>query len=539
VNLAQKGRKWFAANWWWLIPILLGIVIMLPRMASPQFGMEDDGNSIIRAQKMVAGTWTPADDVGAGRFRPLYWLSFGLVYALAGQNPFWFFLYNTLVLTCTVLLLMYLTRRHRASMVQTSLVGALFVLSGPIIESFYTLTKIEPLQVLLILAAISLAFLAAESRGLAFRALLALLTWTAAFLAFLSKETTLVMIPIALVWVAAAWFFKAPRPQQTALQLLLGAFIVAALAFWLARSHYVLPHAPGYAAQYQFSIYQILVSAYRWGGWLIRDFPYLLICAIMLGLEMKRGTVGQKGGLLFASAVWMGGWAAIFLPWVYTVEYYILPFAAGCALFCGLLIGDMVDGLRSGPGAQRGWSTVGLGIVSVLFLTTLGNNYSNARLQLAIDSQNENLLDVLAASVPTGGRVLVNLDSSNSYVRNTARHLQVVRGRSDLTVLPFAMEETLPGDYVLTFSIENQPMFFVRLGTSETSARQKNSRLKKFIGPQVQPVHDTQVTYTQSNINLVRLACLAVPLDFCDSGIPLVDTRPLSYGGSIYRVPEQ
>jgi hypothetical protein len=197
----------------------------------------------------------------------------------------------------------------------------------------------------------------------------------------------------------------------------------------------------------------------------------------------------------------------------------------------------MVEELRSPRRAERGWSAVGLGLILVLLLTTLGNNYTNARLQLAIDSENEKLLDALAVSVPLGGRVLVNLESENSYVGNVARHLQIVRGRADLTVLPFKVRDALPGDYVLTFSVQNQPMFFVRLGTAEISAREKNSRLQEFIGPQVRPLYETETGYRQFNVNLVRLACLGVHLDFCDKGIPVVDTRPLIYGGSIYRLP--
>jgi hypothetical protein len=44
---------------------------MLPRLASPQFGVEDDAVSIAKARQMLAGGWTPADDLGAGRFRPI------------------------------------------------------------------------------------------------------------------------------------------------------------------------------------------------------------------------------------------------------------------------------------------------------------------------------------------------------------------------------------------------------------------------------------------------------------------------------------
>lgn len=535
--MMSRVRTWLAANWWWLVPVLLAVGLMMPRMASAQFGLEDDGASITRAQQMLAGTWSPADDLGAGRFRPLYWLSFGLVYALAGQRPAWFFAYNTLLLAGLALLVMHLMRRQGASTVQAGLAGALFVLSGPVIESFYTLTKIEPLQVLFILGAVALAWRAVGSLNLARKFPLALLTWLAAFLAFLCKETTLVMIPIILAWLGAAWIFKASRTQKAGLWILLVAFIVAAVAFWLARAHYVSPHGPGYASQYRLGLGQILATAYRWGGWIIRDFPYLLPCTIFLVWQLFRRRVHAQGSLLLASAVWMAGWAAIFLPWVFTVEYYILPFAAGCSVFCGLLIGNMIELLHSPAHTERRWGTAALVLAFLLVLITLPDNYSNGRLQITIDSQNEKLLDSLAASVPPDARVLVNLSSDNSYVADVEWHLQNVRGRTDLIVLPFSTKSAHPGDFVVAFNLRNQPMFFVRLGTEEHSARQKNSRLQDFLGAGVQPVYTTEATYRQFNINLVRLACFAVPLDFCAEPVPAVDRRLLSYGGMIYQIP--
>jgi hypothetical protein len=542
----NRSRAWLALNWWWLVPVLLALVLMLPRMSSAQFGLEDDGASIAKAQQMLDGTWSPSDDLGAGRFRPLYWLSFGLVYGLAGQRPFWFFFYNTLLLAAIALLIMHLMRRHAARKVQACLAGVLFVLSGPVIESFYTLTKIEPLQVLLILSAIALALRAADSRNLARTVLTTALAWLAAFLAFLCKETTLVMIPIILVWLGAAWIFKAPRAQKTGLGVLLAAFLAASLAFWLARIHYVVPHGPGYpldtggyASQYRLSLDQISLTAFRWGGWMIRDFPYLLPCLLLLGWQLIRTRTHPQAALLFASAVWMAGWAAIFMPWIFTVEYYMLPFAAGCPLFCGLLMGDMIELVRSPAHAERSWGRATLALAALLFLTSLPSNYSNGRLQMTIDLQNAKLMDTLAATVPPNGRVLVNLSADNSYVKNVDLHLRNVRGRTDLTVLPFSAEDARPGDYVIAFTLQNQPMFFVRLGTEEHSAWQRNARLQEFLGADLRPIYSAVATYRQFNVNMVRLACLVVQLDFCAESIPTIDTRPLTYGGEIYQVPSQ
>jgi hypothetical protein len=430
-------------------------------------------------------------------------------------------------------------KREGAGKVRASLAGTLFVLSGPVVESFYTTTKIEPLQVLLILGTITLASLTATAGNLARIILLAVLTGLAAFLAYLCKETTLVMLPIILAWLAGAWLWKASRLRKNTLAVLLAAFTAAALGFWLARGHYVISQGPGYAAQYHVQLAQILQTAYRWGGWLIRDFPYLLPCLLFLGWRLWRRRPGLQAGLLFASGVWMAGWAAIFMPWIFTVEYYILPFAAGCAVFSGLLIGDMLDLARSPARNERRWGAVVLALALLLFATTLPNNYSNGRLQLVIDAENERLLDWLAASVPHDGRVLINLDTSNAYVDHIQRHLQVVRGRDDIIVLPFSGNDAMAGDYILSFSIRNQPMFFVRLGTEEHSARVLNSRLSDYLGSATQPLYSTQASYRQLNINLVRLACPAVQLDFCADSTPLIDTRPLTYGGAVYQVPQQ
>ena len=44
-------------------PVLIAILVMIPRLLSPQFGLFDDGNSIVTAKKIAHGEWSFPVDV--------------------------------------------------------------------------------------------------------------------------------------------------------------------------------------------------------------------------------------------------------------------------------------------------------------------------------------------------------------------------------------------------------------------------------------------------------------------------------------------
>jgi hypothetical protein len=76
------------SRFWIYLPILIVILIMLPRLASSQFGLMDDGRALSIAQGIVHGKWDLSWDVIAGRFRPIYWGAFAFWYLLAGGQAF-------------------------------------------------------------------------------------------------------------------------------------------------------------------------------------------------------------------------------------------------------------------------------------------------------------------------------------------------------------------------------------------------------------------------------------------------------------------
>src|SRR5512135_1404131 len=102
-----QASTWITRNWIYA-PIILCILIMLPRLLSPNFGLMDDGRSLAISQGLLNGKFDLSWDVTAGRARPVYWLAFAFWYFLVGGHPFWYFLGNLLVFASTTFLLIQL-----------------------------------------------------------------------------------------------------------------------------------------------------------------------------------------------------------------------------------------------------------------------------------------------------------------------------------------------------------------------------------------------------------------------------------------------
>ncbi len=140
-------------------PVLVGLLLMVPRLVSPQFGLFDDGTTILNARAIVAGTWNPGVEAVTGRYRPVYWLYYALIYRFAGERPFFFFLANAALLAVTIVGLIYLVRLAGGSRLHAWISGMFFAFSGPVVENYYTLSKSEALQVLfLVFSVISICY---------------------------------------------------------------------------------------------------------------------------------------------------------------------------------------------------------------------------------------------------------------------------------------------------------------------------------------------------------------------------------------------
>src|SRR5216117_4134753 len=183
--------------------ITLAVLVMLPRLASPYFGLLDDGMTLQTGREVI-GRWSSVLHLipETGRFFPAYWLLYSAIFGIVGVRPLAFFIVNVLLFAGVLAILARLVRSAGATPLQAAVAALLFALSGPAIESFYTLSKAEPLQMTWIgVSLLATAASAIEAHSVK-RAGLMTLAAVTLLLAHATKETSLVLVAVSLGWLA-------------------------------------------------------------------------------------------------------------------------------------------------------------------------------------------------------------------------------------------------------------------------------------------------------------------------------------------------
>ncbi|HKX05097.1 MAG TPA: hypothetical protein VJX71_21565, partial [Methylomirabilota bacterium] len=252
---------------------------MLPRLTSPQFGLLDDGLTLQTGREVI-GRWSTVLHLipETGRFFPAYWLVYSAIFGVVGARPLGFFAVNVALLAGLLAVLVRLVRSSGGTPRQAAVAVVLFASCGPTIESFYTLSKAEPLQLgwiagSLLATAAALGAVGARRAGLLVAAAGALL------LAHATKETNLVLVPISLGWLAVErWSSREPGPFPRFAVTYLAINLVAAAAFVVLRWSYApLAVAEGtYTRAYTLHLGVVGPALFRISAWLIRDFAFLL-----------------------------------------------------------------------------------------------------------------------------------------------------------------------------------------------------------------------------------------------------------------------
>lgn len=534
-----------------LTPVLLCIAIMLPRLADPQFGMFDDGYNLGKAVEIAHGNLSMRYDGISGRFRPMYWLTYGILYRLAGLKPLWYFLNNTLILAVIVVALtywVYLISGKKTRLAWLS--GVLFALSVPVIENFYTLGKGEPLQLAFLAGALlTVAFLPRlQRRG--YQALLVLGAGLLVFLSAITKETSAVIVPIAGTWLLMdAWANRTTKNADSFTRSL-GLFLASVLgeaAYFVARAFMVSVPINGgeYTTRYMPSVQSILASLVRWTGWLIRDDAFLFPLAVLLlawwCFHRKRVPAGR---LYLHMLVWMAGWVIGYLPWSFTQDYYLLPLSLGASVFAALAI-DAIFEIQRASALWKGLSLASLGLFAGLFGITLATAVTTAQVQLTVDRANAEMLDNLAATLPRDSTVLINIQDPGEYIPEIQLHLNQVRNRPDLRIENIRpsgighVENLQAPFFILTPIIQNSIRLTVRMGVIEESTRIWNNTLPRYLGEHSAQVYQTQHGFRIFNLDLPRVFCPVLKkMSFCAAAQPIIDRRDFLYGWEVYRVPE-
>jgi hypothetical protein len=526
----------------WLAPVVLAGLVMLPRLASPQFGFLDDGLTL-ETGRTVSGRWNAVLHLNpeTGRFVPAYWLVYSAIAVVSGVRPLVFFMFNAVILAALLTVLARLVRRSGATRPQATIAMVLFAGCGPTIESLYTLSKPEPLQLLWMAGALLATAAAIDAPPGRHAGLIALAAGLSLF-AYATKETSVVLIPIAVAWLAIEWARGGPR-RFTVTYIAIN--VAAAVAFLVLRAHYApLGLSEGSYTRAYTPEWRVMGPAlFRIAAWLLRDFAFLLPLLVFVAAGRPRPRRGWSRPAWYA-AVWMAGWLAVFLPWPATFEYYLLPFAFGASAAAGMVIG--AGWAAGGPsqlaaGRRLAWSV--LGTAGLLWVMTVVNAVADARAQLTVDRANAALVDFLAG-LPAGSRVVLNT-AMNEYHLELPRHLVEIKGRPDIVVERpgRAGSDDWPSAdlFVITAELANRPAPTVRLALDEPGVARDQARLGRLlIGPSA-PVYHEVLQARLVELGIHRWLCLVtvrpfIDPTFCPGDRPVLDRRLFTYGWQVHHL---
>jgi hypothetical protein len=544
-NVYSKIKKY--APYLIYTPLLVCVLIMLPRLLSPHFGLMDDGRGVLISKEIMQGNLDLSWDMEAGRLRPVYWAAFAFWYMLADGHAFWYFLGNLIVFSATTLVLIRLVIELGGSMLQAWASGMIFALSPPVIENVYTLSKAENFQLFLLCTAIWMVVIAIKAgRGFKYWAGLAgafLLIQTACF----TKESTLLMIPISIAWWGIAWLGKlrhvswATFAEKVTRWITLVSLLSGGI-YYLARSIFLSSKimGVGQGSSFSFEKSQILSGLVRWGGWLMRDFIWLvpMMLVVLIWCVVKRHP--PRSGLWIYAGVWMMAWLGIYIPWYFGAQYYLMPFTAGVAILSGVLLVETLEMIRERGRIWKVTGAIALGFTCLLLLATQANSFTDAAVQLAQDAANTSVMEYVAKNAPIGSAVLVNIQFTNEYVEQMELLLKYDYGRTDLVFDYYhdqdlaKLAEQYPEVLILAAEMKNQPQMTVRMGLIDHTLEIWNSLLAYKLGDwkEIFQVRREPVLLT---IDFPRLICPVIKVEnYCSPDGGLVNFQKLFYQWTVY-----
>ncbi len=520
-------------------PVLLALLVVVPRLSSPNFGLLDDAH-MLRLAPLASASLYP----GSGRFVPGYTLFQAGARAIAGARPLGLFLVNSAVMAAVVAGLIALIWLRGGGDLEAWAAGVLLVLSGPAMENLYTLSKPEPAQALwLVLSLLVVASAPAVERPWRRAARFAVAT-AALLLAMTTKETAIVMIPISLGWLLIGWWRGGAGGPGVAVRAgYAGACVTAgAITFALRVGMGAgLPAQGTYGGLYRLAPDTVRLSLSDWLVWLLRDFAYLIPLALILAGLAAVGRLTQKG-LLLEAAVWMAGWIAIFLPWSWIRLHYLFPFALGATAVGGVALGQALRGVAErGRPLARTAIAVALAASLVLWAMTLANLAGDAAIQIAVDEANRDMVRFVA-TVPPGSALSLNMPNPSEYVYEIGLHLADLEGRPDIAVgyfdaLALARDREGGRHYVAVPVLRHEVTPTFRTWVTEAGSREWERAVLQALGGAREQVLRVRREVRLRIFNIHRPLCewARLPSPYCLGSAPLIDTRVLSYGWDVYR----
>jgi len=531
-----------------LIPFILITLIMLPRLISPQFGFFDDARMLSQSEKFLQGNFSMSHDKQAGRFRPVYWLYYAIIYALAGYHPFWFFLGNLLIFYILLYEIRLIFKKMGFTDWQIFLASLIFTLTMPIIENFYTLSKGEPLQLVFMLASILFIDKIKHDKLTLNRWVRGILSSLCLLIAIMIKETAIVMLAVTFLWAAHFFFSKdesAKQGRKTQLALF-ASTCSAVLVYFLLRKLWGATSLMGgtYTDRYLVDLSALAQKVLRWATQFAFYFHYLLplILAVLLLFIFKNQFTKQERQNLYRWVIWWALWFAILIPWEYAELYYLLPFGFGSAMLIGLIIPPICRSIKVNRHFKR-YSVLVLSIVAaILFVLTLPNYLTDAKTQLTFDQVNDEMLTYIVTHASEDSAIYTNIQTSNEYSEKLEVYLREHYQLDDITYSNVDGEllESLNNQtdaFVMMPFINNQPRLTVRAGVEEDYQNSWNEKMLSETEGKRVLLESFSGSFQLSNVNLPILICPIIgEVGFCEDPDPILDTQIVTYGWDVYQI---
>lgn len=257
------------------------------------------------------------------------------------------------------------------------------------------------------------------------------------------------------------------------------------------------------------------------------------------------------------SVIWMGGWLSIYLFWIFVADYYLLPFAAGMAIFSAVILLNIIERWRAG--SRQGFliPAVLFGF-AILFLITIPNNVTLAQQQLKVDAANSRLVDIVAEELEPSQQLIVNIPVESEYIGQIKLQLSELHGL-DVKVIAYkpglaqGISEN-EASLIISPTIENQVLLSPRLGIYEPVQVELNEILITDLGDEWKPVAIIEEGYRVFTIDLPRIFCpLVNKLNYSNvstsskaissmgrycSAAPLIDRQSFTYNWVVFQQKE-
>ena len=475
---ASASPRWL----WRLVLVPLPFLVALPFLGDPSFSLIDDGVTLDVARRMDANEMREKGDGSGerhsrwwfvetehGRVRPVYWWWLWLNHKLFGLDcRAWH--WGLAAAIALVLQLAYsISYRVTGSVLASVLAGALMVAFHPCAEAFTRLGLGET-PMLLLLGVSVLCLVRGYSLGPRVPEEKQALFWVCLVgsvvplcLAYFVKETSVVMLPVSVVMLAALW----RRGADGRSKALLVGYLAANVAAAAALAGHVLPTLGSgeYSRLYNYDrLDWALQNAGQYVRYVVEAWLVLpVVAAVSLVVRLVRAR--RRGGLAGPQRwqlVWiafLAGYVVVLAPWggsSVAIARYLLPLAMFGGLFMGQEVAWLVQRARQAlaePGAvgtkprkgarkrraTRDRRVLGYAALVLLVVAVAGTAGVNAWLarkavvsSYRLEAANGNLLRLLAAEAPRDRPLYVNLSTDEAEIRyEIGLHLAMIHGRED------------------------------------------------------------------------------------------------------------